>query len=226
MRTIDLGILAYRDAWQRQEDVHAEVVAGGEEAVLLVEHPHVITLGRRAEVGRSHILATPAELRRLHVDVVETDRGGDATYHGPGQLVMYPVLRLADHKLSVGSYMRLLQQTVVDAVGRFGLDARLECGAPGVWADDPKAGASAKLCAVGVRVRKGVTLHGAAVNVEPDMSMYALIDACGLGRPVTSLHRLLQDRCPSMAALKPVLVRRFRDRLALHEAGGDASCPV
>ncbi|MEM7807307.1 MAG: lipoyl(octanoyl) transferase LipB [Planctomycetota bacterium] len=226
MRVVDLGILAYRDAWDRQQDLHAEVLGGADEAILLVEHPHVITVGRRAEVGKSHILATPVELRRLNVEVVETDRGGDATYHGPGQLVAYPIVRLADHQISVGSYMKRLQKSVVDVARRFGIEARLECGFPGVWADDPKVDAGAKLCAVGVRVKKGVTLHGLALNVEPDMSKFDLIDPCGLGRPVTSMHRLLKDRCPSMAALKPMLVRRLCERITLHDADGESSCPT
>jgi lipoyl(octanoyl) transferase len=214
MQFIDLGILPYRDAWRRQEQRHAEVLAGEEETVFLVEHPHVITLGRRAEVGRSHILASPAELRRLHVEVVETDRGGDATYHGPGQLVAYPVLRLIDHKLSVGSYMKLLQETVVAVLKQFHVDAALECGAPGVWVSDPRHEETSKICAVGVRVKKGVTLHGLALNVELDMSKFDLIDPCGLGRPVTSLHRILGERCPSMAAVKPVVKRALLSRLA------------
>ncbi len=219
MRRIDLGHLDYRQSWQQQEATHAEVAAGGEEAILHVEHPPVITLGRRAEVGRSHILATPAELRRLHVDVVETDRGGDATYHGPGQLVAYPVVRLVDHRLSVGGYMCLLQKAVIETLARFRLPARLEPKAPGVWCDPPHATEPAKICAVGVRVKKGVTLHGLALNVDPDMHQFELIDPCGLGRPVTSMRRMLGERCPSILAVRAVLHRELCRRL-----GGGPDC--
>ena len=210
MRTLNLNNLPYREAWAEQERVHAEVLAGAEPAILFVEHPPTITLGRRVEDSRSHLLATTAELRRMRVDVVETDRGGDITYHGPGQLVAYPILKLADYRLSVGSYMRLLQDAVVEALTSLGIESHLDATAPGVWiGNDP----SAKVAAVGVRVKRGVTLHGLALNVEPDLRHFNLIDPCGLGRPVTSLHELLKSRSPSILAVRAILrgalLRRF-----------------
>src|SRR3954447_14569810 len=105
MRVEDLGTMPYRDAWAAQEAAHAEVLAGGEERVLLVEHPPVITFGRRG-VTQRNVIASDDRLRALGVDVVESDRGGDITFHGPGQLVAYPIVRLIDHKLSVGGYVR------------------------------------------------------------------------------------------------------------------------
>ena len=199
MRTIDLGHLDYHAAYARQQDACDRVRDGGEEVVFLVEHPPTITLGRRAEVSRGHILRPPHELRNMNVAVVESDRGGDVTFHGPGQLVAYPVLRLADRGLMVGSYMQRLQQAVVDALAVFGVEGHLQCGAAGVWVED------AKVCAVGVRVRRGVTLHGLALNVDTPMHYFELIDPCGLGRPVTSMKRILGERYPSPAAVKPVL---------------------
>ena len=213
MRTVDLGILAYRDAWRRQEEAHGDVLDGGEETLFLVEHPHVLTLGRRAEQARGHVLASDAELRRMRVDLVESDRGGDVTYHGPGQLVAYPVVRLADRGLSVGAYMKRLQEAVIDALVPFGVTGHLDSCAPGVWLERPGQ-ESAKVCAVGVRVRRGVTLHGLALNVEPDLGKYGLIDPCGLGRPVTSLHAIMGGRAPSILAVKPVLARCLKERLA------------
>ena len=213
MRVIDLNMLDYHAAWGKQEEVHAQVQDGADETVLLVEHPPTITLGRRAEASAAHLRATPAELRNLKVELVESDRGGDITYHGPGQLVAYPIIRLADHGLSVGAYMRVLQEIVVETVKAFGVEAHLDTAAPGVWAPDPgNGGAPAKLCAVGVRVRRGITMHGLALNVEPELSHFELIDPCGLGRPVTSLHKLLHHRAPSIEAVKAVLVRLMRDR--------------
>ena len=214
VRTVDLGILAYRDAWRRQEAAHAKVLGGGEETLFLVEHPHVITLGRRAEQARPHVLASDAELRRMRVDLVESDRGGDVTYHGPGQLVAYPVVRLADRSLSVGGYMKALQEAVIDALVPFGVTGHLDSCAPGVWLERPGDEPAAKICAVGVRVRRGVTLHGLALNVEPDLGKYNLIDPCGLGRPVTSLHAIMGGRSPSILAVKPVLARCLKARLA------------
>ncbi len=213
MRILDLNILPYRDAWTRQEAIHAEVVGGAEEAILLVEHPHTITLGRRAEASREHLRASTGELQRLNVELIESDRGGDITYHGPGQLVAYPIVRLLDRGLSVGAYMRLLQESVVAALATFHLTATIERTRPGVWVEDPSEQTPAKICAVGVRVRQGVTMHGLALNVEPDLSYFRLIDACGLGMPVTSLHHLLHNRAPSMQAVKVVLGRALSKRL-------------
>src|SRR6266480_3791276 len=115
MNVLDLGTMAYRDAWALQEKLHADVVAGGEEQLLLVEHPPVITFGRRPGLSKN-VIASPERLERLGVEIVESDRGGDVTFHGPGQLVAYPIVRLNDHKLSVGGYVRTLEQTVIAAL--------------------------------------------------------------------------------------------------------------
>src|SRR5689334_1897494 len=108
MRTFDLDLIPYRDAWQRQEELHSEILAGGDETLLLLEHPPVITLGRRTADSQKNLLTPPARLKELGVDLVESDRGGDFTLHAPGQLVAYPILRLNDHGLSVGAYVRKL----------------------------------------------------------------------------------------------------------------------
>src|SRR5215207_6825085 len=122
MLVTDLATMPYRDAWSLQERIHAGVVAGAEEQLLLVEHPPVITYGRRPGVSKNVI--TPVhELEKLGVDVVESDRGGDVTFHGPGQLVAYPIIRLADHGLSVGGYVRRLQDIVIAALADLGVDA-------------------------------------------------------------------------------------------------------
>ncbi len=218
-------MLDYRAAWARQEQVHAGVLAGGPEMLLLVEHPPTITYGRRAQESARNLQATPGQLQNLHVEVVPTDRGGDITFHGPGQIVAYPIIRLADHGLSVGAYMKQLQLAVVDALEPFGVAGQLDPAAPGVWCADPAHdGGLAKVCAVGVRVRRGVTMHGLALNVEPDMSFYKLIVPCGLDRPVTSLHRLLGSRAPSLQAVKSVLIRSLEARFGeVHPTTGLAS---
>src|SRR5215207_1737076 len=118
----DLGSMPYRDAWAVQERAHAEVLAGGEERLLLVEHPPVITLGRRPGLLKN-ILSSADALARAGVEVVESDRGGDVTFHGPAQIVAYPIIRLADHRLSVSGYVHRLEDILIATLGRFGVSA-------------------------------------------------------------------------------------------------------
>lgn len=184
----DLGHLPYRDAWAEQERVHAAVVDGAAEELLLVEHPPVVTVGRRPNVARN-LIATPQQLAARGVEVVETDRGGDVTFHGPGQLVAYPIVRLIDHKLSVGGYVHRLEDAIIAAVGKLGIPAHRDACAVGVWLNRPNR-PPAKLAAIGVRIRKGTTLHGLALNVFTDLSYFDLIVPCGLtNRAVTSVQR-------------------------------------
>jgi lipoyl(octanoyl) transferase len=218
----DLGTMPYRDAWAHQERVHADVVAGGEERILLVEHPPVITCGRRPNVAKN-LVASPEQLRKLSVEFVESDRGGDITFHGPGQLVAYPIIRLIDHRLSVGSYVRRLEQTVIDALGELGIPAQKDECAVGVWVDDG-TGTLAKICALGVRVRRGVTMHGVALNVTTDLDYFNLIVPCGLScRPVTSVERLLGETSPSMETVKRIVARRLVDAFSPVDAAGARS---
>src|SRR5687768_7717812 len=159
MRIEDLGTMDYRQAWAVQEAAHAAVLAGGEERVLLVEHPPVITFGRREGVARN-LIASDEQLAALGVEVVQSDRGGDITFHGPGQLVVYPIIRLADRALSVGGYVRALENAVIAALRHLGVVAQRVNGAVGIWVN------GAKICAIGVRIRRGVSLHGLALNVS------------------------------------------------------------
>ena len=218
VRTIDLSILDYAQAWAEQERIHAEVLAGAEEAVLLVEHPPVITFGRRAADSASHLIASRESLAAAGVQVVESDRGGDITFHGPGQLVAYPIVRLADHRLSVGAYVKTLEHAAIDTLAEFGIPAELDPSAIGVWTRTsgplPLAGggenALAKICALGVRIKRGVSMHGIALNVTTDLSYFDLIIPCGLSnRPVTSMRQVLGERCPPMDTVKPAIVRNI-----------------
>src|SRR3954468_21019702 len=154
MRVEDLGTMRYREAWALQERAHAEVVAGSEERVLLVEHPPVITYGRRPGVERN-VVAPPEVLRSRGVDVVASDRGGDVTFHGPGQLVAYPIVRLIDHGLSVGGYVRALQEIVIATLNDLHVPSQTDPDAIGVWTcgDGSAACELAKICAIGVRIR-------------------------------------------------------------------------
>ncbi|XAM00718.1 lipoyl(octanoyl) transferase LipB [Phycisphaeraceae bacterium D3-23] len=216
----DLGRLAYGPALERQRALNTAVIAGEAlPTVLLVEHEPVITLTRRKEVA-GHLTATPEQLAAAGVTTHDTDRGGDITYHGPGQLVVYPILKLGDFGLNLSRYMRLLEQTVIDTAAHWRIAGHNECGAAGVWVAGDRCDSgwrmaeggpvSAKLCAMGVRIRRNTTLHGLALNVTTDLDHFKLIVPCGLhGRPVTSMQALLGDACPAMAEVKRVLVEKL-----------------
>lgn len=212
MQVFDLGTMAYREAWAAQESAHAEVVGGGEERLIFVEHPPVITLGRRPGIERN-LVASNEQLAAAGVEVVQSDRGGDITFHGPGQVVAYPIVRLADHRLSVGGYVRTLENAVIDALSTLGVAAGREAGVVGIWVD------GAKICAIGVRIRRGVSLHGLALNVATDLRFFDLIVPCGLvGRPVTSLAKRLGTAIPTMARVKDVLAHSLTRALAHPQA--------
>lgn len=200
----DLGLRSYADAYREQVEAVERVLrarADGQDllgVVFLVEHPPVITLTPRA---RPNLLAPPERLRDLGVDLAETDRGGDITYHGPGQLVVYPILDLNRLRLGLHAYMRTLEEVVIRTIARFGVVGERDPSATGVWVG------GSKVCAMGVRVRKWVSMHGLALNVDPNMAHFDLIVPCGLaGRGVTSLRRLLGARCPLMDDVKAALL--------------------
>lgn len=218
LEVLDLGCLAYgpaRDAQLRRVD---EVLAARERGVpvagfiLLVEHDAVVTISRRPGAA-SHLLASPDDLRRAGVAVEETDRGGDITYHGPGQLVAYPILDLNLLNLGIHDYMRLLEGAIIAACAGFGVAARRDPPATGVWVDRP--GGPAKIAALGVRVRRWVSSHGLALNVTTDLSHFDLIVPCGQPRPVTSLDSELGDRCPPMSAVKDALAGELRAAISV-----------
>lgn len=223
MIVTDLGTMDYRAAWQRQEAAHAQVLAGGAEQLLLVEHTPVITLGRREGVIRN-LVASEASLNMLGVELVQSDRGGDITFHGPGQLVAYPIVRLNDHRLSVGGYVRALENAAIGALAHFGIRARRDEGAVGVWAETGD-GSIAKICAIGVRIRRGISLHGLALNVTTDLRYFDLIVPCGLtGRAVTSVQKLLGVHAPTLPQVREALVRQLTDTFAERPATAYRSC--
>ncbi|MCL4210061.1 MAG: lipoyl(octanoyl) transferase LipB [Phycisphaerales bacterium] len=185
--------------------------------LLLVEHdPPVITDSAR-KTARQPLVATPASRARAGVEVCETDRGGDITYHGPGQLVVYPILDLNTLGLRLHGYMRLLEQVVIDTLARFGIEGHRDDTATGVWVAtaEHRAARNAKICAMGVRVSRWVTMHGLALNVTTNLDHFNLIIPCGLvGRGVTSMARELGEQCPSMDEVKEALASCFSARVA------------
>jgi lipoyl(octanoyl) transferase len=171
----------------------------------MLEHDPVITISRRPG-ARAHLIADEARLAREGVTIAETDRGGDITYHGPGQLVVYPILDLNALRLRLHDYMRALEESVIRLCDRLGLHAQREPGATGVWIRTAPGEEPAKVCAMGVRVTRWVSMHGLALNVNPRMDHFDLIVPCGLiGRRVTSLRALMGDRCPDMPSVKAML---------------------
>jgi len=204
LRVNDLARMPYAHALDYQRRMHEQVLGGAAPmTVLLVEHDPVITVSRRRSASQ-HLLVPPAQLAELGIDLQPTDRGGDITYHGPGQLVAYPILRLGLLRFNIGRYVHWLEQIIIDTVAHFGIEARRDRCARGVWVAQPY---EAKLCAVGVRVRKNVTMHGLALNISTNLDHFNTIIPCGLrGRRVVSLKKLLADRVPTMAQVKHALI--------------------
>jgi lipoyl(octanoyl) transferase len=192
----ELGLIDYAEALRLQgEKVAARKAGAIPDTLLLLEHPHVYTLGRNGK--REHLLV-PAQ--RLHAPVVETDRGGDVTYHGPGQLVGYPILDLTRHRRDLGWYMRSLEEVFVRVAADFGIRAGRLPGAPGVWVGNDK------LVAMGVHVSRWVTSHGFAFNVKTDLRYFRAIVPCGLrDKGVTSIERLLGRRVEMDVAVERVI---------------------
>lgn len=218
--------MAYGPALEAQREHHAAVLEAHTRGapvlgrILTVEHDPVITITRRPGVS-AHLLASPELLDSRGVEVHETDRGGDITYHGPGQQVVYPIIDLKSAKARVVEYVRLLEQAVIDAIASFGLEGKRDPEATGVWVSPASGGPDAKICAIGVRVRKWITMHGLALNVRPDMEHFGLIVPCGLaGRPVTSLQRELGPACPPLDEARDAVVGALRS-LLIRSAGGD-----
>jgi lipoate-protein ligase B len=212
MQIVDLGTMRWRDAWAIQQEAHEKVLRGAEEILFVVEHPHVITLGRQTDVSLRNLRYPKDELESYGIDVEESDRGGNVTYHGPGQLVCYPIVRLAEHRLTVGKYVRTLQDAVVDCLGRCMIRGVIDPEAVGVWVQDRSD--LAKVCAIGVRIKRGVSMHGIALNVETDLKYFELIVPCGIqNRPVTSLRKVLGIRAPAIDHVKWLLTNSLVSHL-------------
>jgi len=198
-----LGRVPYADALALQrtlvEERRAERVP---DLLLLVEHPHVLTLGVKGDGGRSHILADAATLELRGVEVHETGRGGDITYHGPGQIVGYPIIDLKPDRCDVHRYVRDLEEVLIRVAADYAIEATRVTGLTGVWVED------AKLAAIGVRISRWVTSHGFALNLSTNLDYFDLIVPCGIAdRAVTSFEQL--GRTPARAEVEDRIVERF-----------------
>jgi lipoyl(octanoyl) transferase len=198
-----LGTVPYAEALELQRSLVEDRRAGKVgDLLLLLEHPHVVTLGVRGDGGRSHIVADAASLAARHVEVHETGRGGDVTYHGPGQIVGYPILDLRPDRCDVHRYVRDIEDVLIRAAADYGVTACRVDGLTGVWVGRDK------LAAIGVRIGRWITSHGFAFNVNTDLDYFGLIVPCGIGdRGVTSLARLLD---------RPISLDDAQDRIAMH----------
>ena len=230
MRVVDLGVMAYHEAEALQLATLAEVQAGGEQTLFLVEHPKVITLGRQG--GQENLHVSAAHLASQGIELAQTRRGGNITCHFPGQLVAYPIVRVDRRKGGIRTFFADMEEAVIRTCAQFGVTAMRRQGFPGVWVDvltniqtdiqadiqteiqtavqaDMQAGAR-KICSMGIGVKRGVTYHGLALNVGPDISLFQLITLCGIsGAAPTSLTREA-GREIAMKEVKDVLAEEFR----------------
>ena len=208
-----LGTVEYLRARSLQDTLVRQVHGGDSpDTLLLLEHPHVFTRGRLSR--DEHLLATEAELATAGVPVHETDRGGQITYHGPGQLVGYPVINLRDWGGGPLRYVRTLEQVIVETLADFGIAGHTEDGLTGVWT------AGGKIAAIGVKISQGVAFHGFAINVNTDLSYYRHIVPCGItDRPVTSMA-VEQGERAEMEAVRYSLVFRFGRSMGLRMVDG------
>ena len=195
----DLGQRPYQEVWAYQKEIQAKRIAGEiEDTLLMVEHEPVYTIGKNA--NENHLLQS----RDQSVDVFNIERGGDITFHGPGQLVGYPILDLSHYKKSISWYMRTLEQIIIDTVSEFGIEAKRIKGLTGVWVGDEK------IAALGVRIRRWVTMHGFSINVNTDLTFYDGIIPCGIfDHGITSMEQLL-CRPQDMEKVKKVVRSKFR----------------
>jgi lipoyl(octanoyl) transferase len=205
---VDLGTIAYQEAWDLQHRIHEAKQAGmSAEVLLLLEHPHVFTLGKNAK--RENILVSETTLKEQGIDCVPIERGGDVTYHGPGQLVGYPIFFLEALKLKVVDFVDRLEEVMIRVLASYGLPAQRSSLNRGVWVKESKLGF------VGIALRRGITLHGFALNVAPKLSYYNMIYSCGLkGVEIVSLSSLLR-RTISMEEVKKKTIDSFESLFEL-----------
>ena len=210
--TIDVGLIGYAEAYALQQRVVAARKAGAiEDVLLLCEHPHVITQGRNGK--REHLLVSESVLRQKGVEYYETSRGGDITYHGPGQTVGYPILNLGAIRRDVVWYVRTLEEAMIRATAEFGITADRVAGKTGIWV---RAGnTEEKLAAIGVHISRWVTSHGFAYNVSTDLRNFDLIVPCGIAdRKATSLEKLL-GRNVEQKEVAPRIAKHLGELLGL-----------
>lgn len=227
VRFSDLGRMDYRTAWDVQEKLlahnseakrlwyaqenagHGATQALTQHHLLFVEHPPVYTLGKSGK--EEHVMISEAERRQMGIDYFRTNRGGDITFHGPGQLVGYPILDLEKFYTDIGRYLRNIEQVVINVMAFYGLHGQRSPGATGVWLDPDRKGMERKICAIGVRCSRWITMHGFAFNINTELAYFDRIIPCGIpDKQVTSLQRELGRRV-DMEEVKLLVKEHFAE---------------
>ena len=204
---LDLGKSHYNDAWKLQKRLQSMRISGQiDDQLLLVEHFPVYTLGKNTP--KKHLLTKESD----NISIIQTDRGGDITFHGPGQLVGYPILDLNQYKRSITWYMRELEQLIIDVLKEYDINGERKKGLTGVWVEGKK------IAALGVRISKWVTMHGFSLNINPDLKYYQGIIPCGIkDYGVTSMANLLGNDVPDMSEIKDTLVQHFIAKFSIYK---------
>lgn len=220
MKFLDWGTIDYAQAWSNQEEIFNHIIETKKEGkptldlerVILCEHPHVYTLGKSGQ--QNNLLINDEFLKKINATFFKIDRGGDITYHGPGQLVGYPILDLENHHVSLKEYIHTIEEAIIMTIAEYGIIGTRLDGATGVWLDvgTPKA---RKICAIGVRASKFVTMHGYALNVNTDLSYFNHINPCGfVDKGVTSIQKETQKNV-AMSDVKALFEKHFSSFLKL-----------
>ncbi len=185
---LDLGLIDYKEAWDLQHDLWSRRVEGElPDLLLFLEHPHVITLGRRG--NRSHLIVSPEVLEAMKIPIFHVERGGDITYHGPGQMMVYPILDLKEYGYRIIRYVGQLEEVILHALKDFDIEGRRDSSNRGVWAN------SDKIASIGVAIKRWVSFHGFSLNYETDLKYFDLINPCGLvGTKMTTMAKVLGTR--------------------------------
>ncbi len=212
---IDLGVKDYKECWDYQEACLLEVSNDKRSTkqpseinhFILVEHPHVYTLGKSGD--EKNMLANTNFLKKIEATYYKINRGGDITYHGPGQLVGYPIIDLENYKIGVRQYIEKMEDAIIATIAEYGLEGGRKEGATGVWLQPEHKVRARKICAIGVRVSRAVTMHGFALNVNTDMRYYNYINPCGFSSSdVTSIQQELGREIP-MEEVKQIAMKKF-----------------
>ena len=195
---IDLGLMDYKKAWDLQHGLWSRRVKGElPDLLLFLEHPHVITLGRRG--NRSHLIASPEVLEEMKIPIFHVERGGDVTYHGPGQLVVYPIFNLKEYGYRLIRYVDQLEEVILCVLKDFGMDGRKDSLNRGVWVNGEK------IASIGVTIKRWVSFHGFSLNYETDLKYFDLIHPCGLvGKKMTSMKKILGEKIPRESLIERI----------------------
>ena len=198
---LDLGLMDYKKAWDLQHNLWSKRVAGElPDLLLILEHPHVITLGRRG--NRSHLLVSPEILENMKIPIFHVERGGNITYHGPGQIVVYPILNLKDYDYRLIRYVDQLEEVIIHVLKDFGIEGEKDPSNRGVWVNGDK------IASIGVAIKRWVSFHGLSLNYETDLKYFDLIHPCGLeGKKMTTMTKILGER---------ISRHRLTDRIFFH----------